>query len=77
VERRWPSAPGGSFLATVLDLPEARTYGDVKAEALARVVDAIRTVVDECIRTRLSDSTMTAASTATSRFQRSRCEGRA
>jgi antitoxin HicB len=42
----------GTFLVKVPDVPEAITYGDTKEEALARAVDAILTVFDECIRTR-------------------------
>ena len=42
----------GTFLVRVPDVPEAITYGDTKEEALARAVDAILTVFDECIRTR-------------------------
>lgn len=42
----------GTFMATVPDVPEAITYGDTKAEALERVVDAILTVFDERIRQR-------------------------
>ena len=42
----------GTFLVRVPDVPEAITYGDTKEEALARVVDAILTVFDECIRSR-------------------------
>lgn len=42
----------GTVLATVPDVPEAITYGDTKAEALERVVEAILTVFDERIRAR-------------------------
>jgi antitoxin HicB len=42
----------GTFLVHVPDVPEAITYGETKEEALARAVDAILTVFDECIRAR-------------------------
>ena len=37
----------GTFLATVPDVPGAITYGETKAEALERAVDAVLTVFDE------------------------------
>jgi len=42
----------GTFLVTVPDVPGAITDGDTKDEALARAVDAVLTVFDECMRTR-------------------------
>jgi antitoxin HicB len=42
----------GTFLVRVPDVPEAITYGETREEALARAVDAILTVFDDCIRTR-------------------------
>ena len=42
----------GTFMATVPDVPEAITYGETKAEALERTVDAVLSVFDECMRAR-------------------------
>ena len=42
----------GTFLVTVPDVPGAITDGDTTDEALARAVDAVLTVFDECMRTR-------------------------
>lgn len=42
----------GTVLVTFPDFPEAHTFGDDEAEALARAVDALETVIDAYIRDR-------------------------
>jgi antitoxin HicB len=40
----------GTVLVTFPDFPEAATFGDDEAEALARAVDALETIIDAYIR---------------------------
>ena len=41
-----------SILVAFPDFPEAHTYGDDKAEALARAVDALQTIIDAYMKDR-------------------------
>ncbi len=42
----------GSMIVTFPDFPEAHTYGDDKAESLARAVDALMTIIDAYMKDR-------------------------